>query len=137
MNKASALTEKPTKAFNLALTAGILIITNAVLLGVVAKWFIGIMPILPGSSENDPMLLIGLATVGLIFGVLLLIGAFLLHIKPANKKAWGIMIIVFSIPSVIMGGGFIIGFILGIIGGKIAFSGKPKIQTTNPAITTT
>ena len=34
------------------------------------------------------------------------------------------MIIVFSIPSVIMGGGFIIGFILGIIGGAKAISKK-------------
>jgi hypothetical protein len=114
-----------------------LILSNAVLLGVVAKWFIGIMPTLPGSSGNDPTFLIELATVGLIFGVLVLLGALMLHVKPANKKAWGIMIIVFSLPSVIMGGGFIIGFILGIIGGKLAFSGKPKMQATKPAITTT
>lgn len=126
MNKASMMSEKSAKAFNLALMAGILIITNAVLLGVVAKWFIGIMPTLPGSSGNDPMLLSGLATVGLIFGVLVLLGALMIYSKPANKKAWGIMIIVFSVPSVIMGGGFIIGFILGIIGGKIALSGKRK-----------
>ena len=130
MNKANVLSDKPTKAFTLSLIAGILIICNAVLLGVVAKWFIGIMPILPGSTGNDPMFLIELATVGLIFGILVLLGALMLHIKPANKKAWGIMIIVFSIPSVIMGGGFIIGFILGIIGGKLALSGKPK-----PAVT--
>jgi hypothetical protein len=122
MNKASVLTEKPTKAFNLALTAGILIMINAVLLGVVAKWFIGIMPTLPGSTGNDPTFLIELAAVGLTLGVLVLLGTLMLHIKPAKKKAWGIMIIVFSIPSVIMGGGFIIGFILGIIGGKIALS---------------
>jgi hypothetical protein len=132
MNKASVLIEKPTKAFNLALTAGILIIVNAVLLGVVAKWFIGIMPTLPGSSGNDPTLLIELATVGLIFGVLLLLGSLMLRFRPANKKAWGIMIIAFSIPSVIMGGGFIIGFILGIIGGKFALSGKTKMHATNP-----
>jgi hypothetical protein len=126
MNKTSALTKKPTKAFNLALTSGILIITNAVLLGVVAKWFIGIMPTLPGSSGNDPTFLMELATFGLILGVLVLLGALMLHFKPANKKAWGIMVIVFSVPSVIMGGGFIIGFILGIIGGKLSLSGKPK-----------
>ena len=136
MNKASALIEKPTKAFTLSLIAGILILSNAVLLGVVAKWFIGIMPTLPGSSGNDPTFLIELATVGLIFGVLVLLGALMLHIKPVNKKAWGIMIIVFSIPSVIMGGGFIIGFILGIIGGKLALSGKTKMQATKPALTT-
>jgi hypothetical protein len=137
MNKASELTEKPTKAFNLALTARILIITNAVLLGVVAKWFIGVMPTLPGSSGNDPTLLIELATVGLIFGLLVLLGALMLYSKPVNKKAWGIIVIVFSIPSVVMGGGFIIGFILGVIGGKLALSEKPKMQATNQAITTT
>ena len=127
MNKTGTVTKKPTKAFNLALTAGILIITNAALLGVVAEWFIGIMPTLPGSSGNDPALLLGLAAAGLIFGVLVLLGALMMRRKPANKKAWGIIVIiviVFSIPSVIMGGGFIIGFILGIISGKLALSEK-------------
>jgi len=136
MNEASVLSEKPTKAFTLSLIAGILILSNAVLLGVVAKWFIGIMPTLPGSSGNDATFLIELATVGAIFGVLVLFGALMLHIKPLSKKAWGIMIIVFSIPSVVTGGGFIIGFILGIIGGKLILSGKTKMQTTKPALTT-
>jgi hypothetical protein len=121
--------EKPTKAFTLSLIAGILICTNAVLLAVVAKWFIGIMPILPGSSGNDPTFLIELGTVGLIFGILVLLGALMLTIKPLSKKAWGIMIIVFSIPSIIMGGGFIVGFILGIIGGASTLS-KKKLVTT-------
>ncbi len=124
--------EKPTKALILSLTAGILIITNAVLLGVVAKWFIGIMPTLPGSSGNDPTLLMGLAAVGLIFGVIVLLGALMLRFNPVSKKAWGIIVIVFSIPCVIMGGGFIIGFILGIIGGVKAFKWKPEMSTTKP-----
>jgi hypothetical protein len=128
MNNFRAPGKKTTKAFYLALTAGILIITNAVLLGVVAKWFVGIMPTLPGSTGNDPTLLMELATLGLIFGVLVLLGALMLHFKPTNNKTWGIMIIVFSVPSVIMGGGIIIGFILGIIGGKIALSEKPSLQ---------
>jgi hypothetical protein len=127
MKKASTINEKPTKAFNFSLIAGILILINAVLLGIVAKWFIGIMPTLPGST-NDPTFLIELAVLGLILGVLVLIGALLLQIKPANKKAWGVIVIVFSIPSVIMGGGFIIGFIFGIIGGKLALSSKQHIQ---------
>jgi hypothetical protein len=36
------------------------------------------------------------------------------------------MIILLSIPSVITGGGFIIGFILGIVGGVMALSRKPE-----------
>jgi hypothetical protein len=137
MNEASVPRDKPTKAFALSLIAGILILINAVLLGVVAKWFIGIMPTLPGSSGNDSTFLIDLATVGLIFGVIVLLGALMLYRKPINKKVWGTMIIVFSIPSVIMGGGFIIGFILGIIGGKLSLSAKPKMNATKPAISTT
>jgi len=69
--------------------------------------------------------------------VLVLVGAIMLHSSPINKKAWGITVTVFSIPSVVMGGGFIIGFILGIIGGAMAFSRKPRMQATKPATTTT
>ena len=107
------------------------------LLGVVTKWFVGIMPILPGSSGNDPTLLMELSTAGLIFGVLVLLGALMLRSKPVNKKSWGIMIIVFSIPTVIMGGGFIIGFILGIIGGAKALKWKTEMQATKTTTTPT
>lgn len=131
MNMKSEVSEKSTNTFTLS--AGILILINAVALGIVARWFIGIMPILPGSTGNDPALLLELATVGSICGVLVLLGTLMLNRKPANKKVWGIMIIVFSVPSVIMGGGFIIGFILGIVGGAKALSLKPKMQATNPA----
>ena len=129
--------EKPTKAFTLSLIAGILIISNSALLGAAATWFPWIIPTLPGSSANDTTVLMRLAAVGLIFGVLVLLGAIMLYSKPANKKAWGIIIVVFSIPSVVTGGGFIIGFILGIIGGASALSRKPKMQATKPATTAT
>jgi hypothetical protein len=62
-----------------------------------------------------------------------LLGAIMLHSKPVNKKAWGIIVIVFSIPSVVTGRGFIIGFILGIIGEAKALSWKPEMQTTKPS----
>ena len=128
--------EKPTKAFTLSLIAGILIISNSALLGAAATWFPWIIPTLPGSSANDTTVLVRLASVGLTFGVLVSLGAIMLHSKPANKKAWGTIILVFSIPSVVTGGGFIIGFILGIIGGALALSRKPRMQTTMPATTT-
>jgi len=113
--------EKTSKAFSFSLMAVILILCNAVALGIVARWFIGIMPVLPGSIGNDPTLLLELASVGLICGFLVLLGTLMLKRKPANKKGWGIMIIVFSVPSVIMGGGFIVGFIFGIQAGSKHF----------------
>jgi len=114
--------EKSKKAFVLSLIAGILIICNTTLLGVATTWFPEIIPTLPGSSGNDTTLLYQLTAIGLLLGFMVLIGAIMLHFKPLTKKACGIIIIVFSIPSVITGGGFIIGFILGIIGGAKALS---------------
>jgi hypothetical protein len=110
-------TLKPSKASTLSLTASVLILLNAAGLAIVARWFLDIMPVLPGSSGNDPMLFYTLSAFGLILGLIILFATLMLRRKPANKKAWGIMIIVFSVPSVILGGGFIVGFILGILGG--------------------
>jgi hypothetical protein len=124
MSKTEALNRKSTKDFTLSLIAGILIVSNSALLGVVARWFLGIMPTLPGSSTNDPLVFYTLSAIGILFGVLVTLGAILLRSKPANKKVWGLMIIAFSIPSIITGGGFIIGFLLGIMGGKMSLSGN-------------
>lgn len=124
-----SLSEKPTKAFALSLIAGILIVSNTLLLGIATTWFPEIIPTIPG-TVNDTAGLYRLTALGLIFGVLVLLGAILLHIQAVHKKAWGIIIVVFSIPSVITGGGFIIGFILGIIGGALALSRKSQIQAS-------
>jgi hypothetical protein len=119
-------TEKRTRAFVLSLTAGILILMNAAAVAAAATWSPGIFPTLPGSSGNDPAILYSVAVVGLICGALIVLGAILLRSKPAHKRAWSIMIVVLSIPSVVTGGGFIIGFILGIMGGVLALSRKPE-----------
>jgi hypothetical protein len=119
--------EKSTKAFSLSLIAGILILINTLLLGAAATWFPGIIPTLPGSSGNDTTLLYRLTEIGFICGILVLLGAILLSVKPEKKRVWGIMILVFSVPSVITGGGFIIGFILGIIGGALSLVRKSPI----------
>jgi len=112
--------EKPKQAFTLSLIAGILIVGNAVAVGVAGAYFPWVFPTLPGSDNNATVSFATIAAIGLICGALVLLGAVLLHTRPVNGKAWGIMIIVFSIPSVVTGGGFIGGFILGIIGGAKA-----------------
>ncbi|HEX9261404.1 MAG TPA: DUF6114 domain-containing protein [Candidatus Bathyarchaeia archaeon] len=120
--------EKPTKAFKLSLIAGILILGNSALLGAAATWFPWVIPTLPGSTNNSTVPFASLTAVGLTCGILVLLGAMMLYSKPVSKKAWGIIIMVFSIPSVITGGGFLIGWILGIIGGAKAFAWKSEMQ---------
>lgn len=131
-----SLSEKSTRAFTLSLIAGILILCNSALLGAAATWFPWIIPTLPGSADNSTIPFASLTAVGLTCGVLVLLGAIMLRSRPVNRKAWGIMTVVFSIPSVVTGGGFIIGFILGIIGGVLAISWKPELQATKPAAIT-
>jgi hypothetical protein len=124
--------EKLTRTFTLSLIAGILIVCNAIAVGVAGTWFPWIFPILPGSENNSTVPFAAIAAIGLICGVLVLFGATMLRIKPENIKAWSIVIVAFSIPSVVTGGGFIIGFILGIIGGVGAPKWKAKLQTIKP-----
>ena len=114
------------KALALSLIAGILIVCNAVAVGVAGTWFPWVFPTLPGSTDNAEVPFLSIAAIGLVCGALVLLGAIMLRVKPQNKKAWGLIVIIFSIPSVITGGGFIIGFILGIIGGAKAFRWKPN-----------
>ena len=118
--------EMPKQAYTLSLVAGILIVCNAVAVGVAGAYFPWIFPTLPGSDNNATVPFLSIAAIGLISGALVLLGAIMLHMNPQNKKAWSLIVIVFSIPSVITGGGFIIGFILGIIGGAKAFRWKPN-----------
>lgn len=114
--------KRQARAFHLSLISGILIILNTIALGVAARWFPGLIPTLPGTTGNDTGLLYRLSTFGFFCGILVFAGALLLKTRPNHTKAWGAMILVFSIPSVITGGGFIIGFILGIIGGFTAIT---------------
>jgi|WetSurMetagenome_2_1015567.scaffolds.fasta_scaffold1001692_1 hypothetical protein len=113
---------KRSKAVNFSLIAGVLILCNSALVGASAKWLPGLLPTLPGSAGNDPTVLYTLTAAGLTFGALVLVGAIMLYLKPAKGKIWGIFIVGFSVPSVICGGGFIVGFIMGILGGRAALS---------------
>lgn len=87
------------------------------------------MPTLPGSSSNDPAVFYCLSTLGVIFGFLVLIGALMLQRKPQRgRRILGMIILIFSASSVIMGGGFLVGFILGIIGGINTLRMSPEVQ---------
>ena len=65
--------------------------------------------------------------LGLIFGVIVIIGAFMLNSKPHEHSTWGTLIVIFSVLSIFGGmmGGFGIGLILGLIGGILGITWKP------------
>ncbi|HEV8595038.1 MAG TPA: DUF6114 domain-containing protein, partial [Thermoplasmata archaeon] len=59
---------------------------------------------------------------------LVIVGAVLLFRFPAQRVAWGVVILIFSVCSIIGFGGFIAGMILGIIGGALGIAWKPESE---------
>jgi len=71
----------------------------------------------------------GLSIIGLVSGILVTIGAVMLHANPAEHLTWGAIILAFSTISLIGMGGFFIGALLGIVGGAVAVSWRTTTGT--------
>ena len=114
--------KRATAGFIISIIAAILILLNAILVGTAVTLFSGILAMMmpfPIVAEAIVMW----AAAGVIFGIIVLIGAILIY-KPGRELTGGILVIIFSILSIIIGGGFIIGLILGIIGGALGLAKK-------------
>ena len=70
-------------------------------------------------------LMMGFPLIGLVSGILVIVGAVMLDAHPAEHTGWGTVILVFSIISFLGMGGFLVGAILGVIGGAFAISWRP------------
>ncbi|MFQ6106729.1 MAG: DUF6114 domain-containing protein [Thermoplasmata archaeon] len=106
---------RPTTAFALSLVAGIFILLNGIVIAVIGGF---LLPLEAGLG-------IVFIVFGLVFGIVTLLGAIMLYVNPEKHVGWGTSILLFSIFSIVIGGGFLIGFILGIVGGSLAIAWKP------------
>ena len=59
---------------------------------------------------------------GLVSGIIVLVSGVMLRTSPSQRTLWGTLILVFSVLSFLGTGGFIVGAILGIIGGILALT---------------
>jgi len=58
----------------------------------------------------------------------MIIGAVMMYTKPSSAKMWGVIVLILSILSWVTAiGGYVIGFILGLIGGILALVFKPSM----------
>lgn len=114
--------EKPTTAFVLSLIGAIFILIGGAIVAIVGAV---VAIALPGLG-------LALAAAAIVCGLLTLIGAVMLYVNPNQRQMWGIIVIIFSILSLFFClGGFIVGMILGIIGGALAISWKPTREVTS------
>jgi hypothetical protein len=147
------VSEKPTVAFVLSLLAGIFILLRGGLMSMRSFWFggyggYGMMNGYNGyggySGYGGMMNSYGfygmmrglgigfgiMGIFGLVFGIIVIISALMLHNRPSQHTLWGILIIIFSTLSVFGGmlSGLELGLILGIIGGILAIVWKPHTR---------
>jgi len=107
-----------TTYFALSLIAGILVLINGLVFLALTQFLSGI----PGITGFLPLVGTGLGIWGVICGIILMAGGFL--INKGDMKKGGIIVLIFSIISLITVSGFLIGAILGIVGGALAIARK-------------
>lgn len=66
-----------------------------------------------------------IAVFGLICGIIVTMSAVLLRLKPSQRQTWGVLVLVFSILGFFGFGGFIVGSVLGMVGGIMTLRWKP------------
>jgi len=104
----------PVWAFVFSLIAGLLMILD------------GLFESLAGSLADElgagfaGGILSALGFFGILFGLVVVILAVAVFRRPENHTMFGITILVLSLFSVVGGGGFLVGIVLGIIGGALA-----------------
>jgi hypothetical protein len=112
--------QKPTTAFALSLVAGILILLGGVLELWVATVLNGFLFI---NDYSNWLLLLGV--IGLGLGIFVIALSVLLFLQPQHHVAYGVVILVLSVLSAVSYWGFVVGLVLGIIGGILAITWTP------------
>ena len=128
--------EYPRTASIIALAGGIIITLSGVLFVAVSAL---ILPNLTYSNVNFPQGLpasampglvsgfVGLMGIfGLVSGAIVLVSAMKLLTSSGQTRTWSILILVFSVLSLIGMGGFIVGAVLGLVGGALVLKWEPQ-----------
>jgi len=127
--------EYPRTASILALAGGIIITLSGVLFVAVSAF------VLPNISYNNfnvpqgltassiPSLVSGfvglMGAFGVVSGIIVLVSSIMLLTGSGQPRTWSVLILVFSVVSFFGMGGFVVGAVLGIVGGALVLRWKP------------
>ena len=126
---------KPSIGFILSLIGGILIFVSSAISTV---WFAfgsslfgygdfwGMMAGFHSMMGFNNDYLLGFSVLGLVCGVIVVIGSFLLNLRPLEHVSWGVIVLVFSAISFVSMGGWFVGGALGIAGGALAIAWRSR-----------
>ena len=111
-----------SSAAGVSLVAGIIIVIASL---VSSSWHSALFPQMGWmmGQQFASGIVLG-SIVSIVFGAIVIGGAILMFKKPLQTRQWGVIVLVASVLSFTGMGGFMIGAILGIIGGVIALTKK-------------
>jgi hypothetical protein len=128
--------EKPSIAFILSLVGGMLIFVGSV---VSIVWFsVGSAPFggflgmvdgyhgMMGSYGLNNDYLLGFSVLGLVCGAIVVVGSFMLSLRPLDHITWGVIVLIFSAVSFVSMGGWFVGAALGIAGGALGIAWRSR-----------
>jgi hypothetical protein len=131
-------TKKPTVPFALSIIAGILTVVGGLTMAYVRLWRFDFMgrairgygyAFAAGPRYFFPFMSFA-GVLGIVFGLIVIASAIMLNRRPTQHATWGILILIFSILGIFGGlGGYLVGLILGIVGGALAIAWKPPAAT--------
>ena len=114
---------KPTAAFILTLIGGVLVLIGSIVF-IAAGSLAGSLGVPTTTTVTTTLVVSGV--LGIVLGIVLIVASILLNTTDMKKrKLWSIIAIILAIISLVAaGGGFIIGFILALIGGILGLVKK-------------
>ncbi len=128
--------EYPRTASIISLVGGIIITLGGVLFVAVSAF---VLPNINYTNLNTPANLpasaipslvsgfVGLmGAFGLVTGAIVLVSSVMLLTNKGQQRTWSVLILVFSILSFVGMGGFVVGAVLGIVGGALVLKWKPS-----------
>jgi hypothetical protein len=103
--------------------AGAIVLLTALL--ILLFWSAGIVQAILSALGLGILIGYGLVIVivGLVCGVLMMVGGALMYI-PGRERGGAVLVLVFSILSIVVLGGFILGLTMGLIGAGLGFAKK-------------
>ena len=108
---------------------GSLVVLGLGISGALGIWYMGstmsgMMGYMMGGFGTVGMLggglIIAASIIGIASAVIVIYGAFSVRDKPTARTTWGALILAFSLISLLSLGGFLVGAVLGILGGILA-----------------
>ena len=121
-------TEKPTVAFVLSLLAGLwMLAAGGMGCGLGWEGMMGSWQDMGGWMCGRGMRSFSMwwPWFGIVAGIVVLIGAVMLYVRPEQRRGWGVVILVASALNIFVGMGGLLAGVLGVIGGALASSAKP------------